>query len=55
MQKAMMNKRKSNMFTETIIDRNNAEEMSLRESMQSLDIDGTGTKIQVDLKDGRPV
>ena len=49
-----MNKRRSQHVVETIIDRNNAEEESLRQSVQSLDIDGTGTNIQVGLMDGGP-
>ena len=48
-----MNKRRSQFLVETIIDRNKDEE-SLRQSMQSLDIDGTDTNIQVELKDGGP-
>ena len=39
-----MNKRRSQFLVETIIDRNKDEE-SLRQSMQSLDIDGTDTNI----------
>ena len=47
MQKILANKRRSANAVETIIDQND----SLGQSMQSLSIDGTSTKIEVALKE----
>jgi hypothetical protein len=47
MQKILANKRRSANAVETIIDQND----SLGQSMQSLSIDGTSTRIEVALKE----